>query len=296
MNTETLATDPNQKRLLTASAWLVILIVSDLPAVILSVVFDKVPGWVFLSKIVFLVLFCAVCSAPLLPYGLILLVFFTAMLIVPTWLSAPGWLVSLISDTQPFALARIGPYVGYAGITFVVIATLWALKRRRREFFLVRGELDAPIGPVRWLGIGQGESWRKFGWIFAVAAALIAPAPVVLAIRPSVDALLRVIPQLPAILLFAAANAFNEEVWFRATLLSTLPKVIGKNATLGISAVFFGLAHYLHGMPSGMVGFVLTGSFGWIAGKSMLETKGLFWAWFMHFLADIVIFIAFAAT
>jgi hypothetical protein len=33
---------------------------------------------------------------------------------------------------------------------------------------------------------------------------------------------------------------------------------------------------------------------GWLFGKSMLETKGFFWAWFLHFVSDIPV-LAFTA-
>jgi hypothetical protein len=29
---------------------------------------------------------------------------------------------------------------------------------------------------------------------------------------------------------------------------------------------------------------------GWILAKSMLETRGLAWAWFIHFVQDVAIF------
>lgn len=275
MNTVAPASSPRHKQLLAYSAWSVILVVSDLPDVISHALFGEVPGWFLWSKLGFLVVLSALCLCwrllhSLLPYVSILLAFLVAVLLVPGLLNM--------------------------GITLVVIVALWALKRRRSEFFLVMGDLGAPIGAVRWLGIGQGKSWRLFGWIFALAAAVTVPLAALLAMRPSADALVLAIPQLPVILFLAAVNAFNEEVWFRATLLSTLPQVIGKSGALAIGAVFFGLAHYLHGVPRGLVGALLTGFLGWILGKSVLETGGLFWAWFIHFLADIVIFALFAGS
>ncbi len=54
-------------------------------------------------------------------------------------------------------------------------------------------------------------------------------------------------------------------------------------------AAFFGFAHY-YGMPNGIVGVLMAGVLGWLLGKSMLETRGLFWAWFIHFCQDILIF------
>jgi hypothetical protein len=29
---------------------------------------------------------------------------------------------------------------------------------------------------------------------------------------------------------------------------------------------------------------------GWMLGKAMLETRGFFWAWFIHFWQDVAIF------
>lgn len=99
---------------------------------------------------------------------------------------------------------------------------------------------------------------------------------------------------LPAILLFSAINAFTEEIYFRLSLLSTLHDVIGRTHTLLIVVVFFGLAHYLHGSPSGIIGFLMTGFLAWLLAKSILETKGIFWAWFIHFLADVAVFAYYA--
>jgi hypothetical protein len=38
----------------------------------------------------------------------------------------------------------------------------------------------------------------------------------------------------------------------------------------------------------------MTGFLAWLLGKSVLETKGLLWAWFIHFLPDVVIFYSYA--
>lgn len=287
------------KRLLIFSTWLSILLVSDLPDIISHAVFGQIPGWLFWVKVGFLALFFGLCSLwknirSLRPFVFVMLVFFVA-LAVSNWVKTSAWWKGLISEKRvSFALAYLRPYIRDIGVTLVVIAALWIAKRRRSEFFFVKGQLDAPIEPIRWLGIGQGKSWRIFGWIFALAAALLVAVPTLLAMRPSPDVLLRAARSFPAILLFAAINAFNEEMYYRATLLSTLPQVIGKNYALLINVVFFGLAHYLYGSPAGIIGFLMTGFLAWIIGKSMLETKGLFWPWFIHFLPDLVIFYSYA--
>ena len=301
MNTHILIQNPGQKRRLVFFAWLSILLVSDLPDIICSTIFGQVPEWLFGVKVGFLFLFFGLCLVwknirPLLPYAFVMLVFFVA-LAVSEWVRTSVWWQSLISETQPsFALAYLRPYIRDIGVTLAVVGALWIVKRRRSEFFLVKGQLNAPIEPINWLGIRQGQSWRAFGWIFALVAALGVAVSTLLAMRPSPDVLLRVTPLLPAILLFATINAFNEEIYYRASLLSTLPQLIGKNHALLINVVFFGLAHYLYGSPPGVVGFLMTGFLAWLLGKSMLETKGFFWAWFIHFLPDVVIFSSYAIT
>ncbi|MFT6001338.1 MAG: hypothetical protein ACI95T_000082 [Flavobacteriales bacterium] len=32
--------------------------------------------------------------------------------------------------------------------------------------------------------------------------------------------------------------------------------------------------------------------FGWLLAKSIIETEGVFWAWLIHFLQDVIIFSA----
>jgi len=301
MNTD-ISQSSSERRWLIFSAWFSILLVSDLPNIICDAVFSQVPSWLFGAKAGFLVLFYGLCFIwknlrLLRSYAFVMVVFYAA-LAASEWVKSSAWWEGLINDEirPSFMLTYLRPYLRDIGVTLVVIAALWIVKRSRSGFFLVKGQLDAPIERVRWLGIRQGESWRTFGWIFALVAALGVAVPILLTIRPSSDIFLRVAPLLPAILVFAAINAFNEEMYFRATLLSTLPQVIGKNHALLINVAFFGLAHYLYGSPSGVVGLMMTGFLAWLLGKSMLETKGFFWAWFIHFLPDVVIFFSYAIT
>jgi hypothetical protein len=106
--------------------------------------------------------------------------------------------------------------------------------------------------------------------------------------------LAQVLPALPGILLFAAMNAFNEEMTYRAPMLAALETPVGTRQAWWMSAAFFGIAHF-YGVPYGWVGVALATFNGWLLGKAMLETRGLFWAWWMHFLQDVAIFVFLAA-
>lgn len=78
-------------------------------------------------------------------------------------------------------------------------------------------------------------------------------------------------------------------------MLATLEPIGGSKQALWMAAYFFGIAHYF-GTPGGILGGVLSIFMGWILGKAMLETRGLFWAWRIHFLSDVVIFFFLAAS
>jgi hypothetical protein len=94
---------------------------------------------------------------------------------------------------------------------------------------------------------------------------------------------------LPAVVVVAALNAFNEEVTDNASFLSVLESPVGPRQAVNMVAAYFGLAHY-YGVPYGVIGVLLATFLGWILDRSMQETRGLFWAAFIHFWQDVWIF------
>jgi len=62
--------------------------------------------------------------------------------------------------------------------------------------------------------------------------------------RPTLDAIVKVIPLMPAVLLFAMMNSFSEEISYRASELAVLKGVISNPQALLLTAVFFGIGHY----------------------------------------------------
>lgn len=282
-------------------AWGLMLLVSDLPDVLFKALVGRIPDKLFWAKVGLLAVGLAVCGLwkrlrALRPFVLVLFVLFLALGLTGMVRKMPWWNNCFGGEHVSFALGYLGIYILDGAVALAVIATLWAVKRRRSAFFLVKGDLSAPVGPVRWLGIRPGESWRTFGWIFAVVAALAVAVPTLLGVSLPFGALGRAASLLPFVLLFAAVNAFNEEVYFRASLLSTLVEVVGRGHALMIAAVFFGMAHYLYGSPPGILGFLMTAFLAWLIGKSMLETRGFLWPWFIHFLPDVVVFLFYALT
>jgi membrane protease YdiL (CAAX protease family) len=289
-----------ERKWLIFFAWFSILMVSDLPDIVCKYCSGGVPVWLFWYKTGFSSLFFVICLIfkklrLLMPYACVMLVLYIALSASDLVRTSQFWTSLMSDDAKPsFFLTYLKPFIRDTGVAAIVVSSLFLVKKRRRDFFLVTGELDAPIEPVRWLGIRQGESWRNFGWIFAIIAALIVAVPTIIGIRPPVEILKKCVPLIPAVILFASINAFNEELYFRATLLSTLPQVIGKTHALLINVAFFGLSHYLYGSPPGVTGLLMTGFLAFLLGKSMLETKGILWPWFIHFLPDVIIFFSYA--
>jgi membrane protease YdiL (CAAX protease family) len=290
---------PAAKRTLIITAWAAMLVVSDLPDMLITWLGGSIPTWIFWAKAGFLAVFLGLtllirAIRPLWQYALIFLTLFLAL-----------GLTDLVRSTAwfqgNFNYAGISFFTGYAAIfvldilvALAVLVVLWLVKRDRKTFFFVKGQMDAPVERVVWLGIKGGESWKVIGWFFAGGAALGVAIPTIFGIAPSVETLMWALPLLPAALLLAAVNAFTEEAYYRCSLLSTLYKIIGKTHTLLLTVVFFGLGHWLYGSPPGLLGFLMVGFLAWLLGKSMLETKGFLWPWIIHFIPDVVIFFSYA--
>jgi hypothetical protein len=280
-------------------AWIIMLAISLLPNVILQEFFGIFAGFYLL--VIKSGLLAALIAAGFIwpwlvrfrPFMIILLVFYLAEYALFSMGNAAWW-PAWMGGEALFAGQMFGIQIRKTVVAFAIIAMLLIMGYRRNDFYLVRGQLDAPIEPVRLLGFTRPEPWTRFGGMWAVFITLGTLTFLVIAGRPSSEALIAVIPLIPLILLLAAMNAFSEEVSFRASLLGTLREVIHPRQALWLTAVFFGLAHY-YGIPYGIIGVLMSTFLGWMLSKSMLETRGFFWAWFIHFLQDIVIFFFLAA-
>ena len=194
------------------------------------------------------------------------------------WLNHPSFNVYMLAEQSLRLL-----------VTLAIIVVLFILKKHASAFFLVKGNTSATVEPVKWMGIKQGERWNKLGPLFALIISSGTLAFLILAGRPPLNLVVQALPFLPAILIAAALNAFNEEMTYKASFLSVLEDVVGKHQSLWLMAAYFGLGHF-YGIPYGVIGVLMAGFLGWFLGKSMLETRGLWWAWFIHFWQDVLIF------
>jgi membrane protease YdiL (CAAX protease family) len=275
------------------SAWAVTLLISYLPDILWREVIQQGWAWLIWFKIG-LLLICILLTffwlgiRPLRQYFIVFLVLYLVEWLFARIASAPIW-ETYFPDGATFTNMLLGDQLLGLAVALVMVVVMLVIKRKRSEFFLVKGETNAPATPVRWLGISGPLNWTRLGWILSLAISLGTLTFLIIAGRPSLASLGNAVPLIPAILVFAAMNAFSEEMSYRAPQLATSHEVVGKNQAMLLSAAFFGIGHY-YGVPYGVVGVLMAGFLGWLLSKSMLETKGFLWPWFIHFLQDVVIF------
>ncbi|MBI3481312.1 MAG: CPBP family intramembrane metalloprotease [Nitrosomonadales bacterium] len=178
------------------------------------------------------------------------------------------------------------------GVAAIVLLGLYFVNAENFWSYLAPGNIGAPAKGVAWLGIYDHQSWVGVGVALSFFITFGTSTFVYLQFRKSGGALKHAFHYLSWILLFSCTNAFSEEVVYRLGVVVPLAGSIDTSYILLISAIAFGAPH-LRGMPNGIVGALMAGFLGWLLAKSVIETNGIFWAWFIHFLQDIPIFSAF---
>ena len=275
-------------------AWVTMLLVSILPNIIFQEIFWIEFVWLIWFKLGLLVLFTFVSMIwrsikPLRNFFIILLAIFLIEDIVSRVTVLSFWQNWFGAEDATFATSMFGTQLKRFIAALLIIIVLFFLKYSRKDLFLVKGQLDAPIRPVKWLGFPKTDPWTRFGGQFAIYISLGTLIFLMIGGRSTPAAMIRALPMLPAILIFASINAFYEELTYRSALLAPLEPALGDKHSLGITAIFFGIGHF-YGVPYGVIGVIMASFLGWIMGKAMLETRGFFWAWFIHFLQDVIIF------
>jgi hypothetical protein len=280
---------------LTVVAWTTLLAASLLPTIVARELLGLTPtlaerGSITLTVIVVALLVTSAIAPwrPLRPLLVVLLALVGAQWLVFTQLGRVPAVRTLTADPS-FGTYMLAEQALNLVVTLVVMAVLFAVHRDRHAFYLAKGDTAAPAGSIGWLGIRQGDHWNAVGRNLTIAISLGTLAFLVLSGQPSVDLAVRTLPLFPVVLLAAALNAFNEEVTYKASLLSVLVGPMGSRQALWMVAAYFGIAHF-YGIPYGLIGVALAWFLGWILAKSMLETRGLAWAWFIHFVQDVLIF------
>ena len=166
--------------------------------------------------------------------------------------------------------------------------TLIGSRITRRDLFLCLGDLAAPAQPITFLGLQKPVPWTWFGPAVILVFTLALTPFLYFSMRPDFDESDRILHAYPWILAVAALNAASEEFQFRNLILAHLRNLFPPAEAVLVSAAFFALGHY-YGHPSGTTGVAMAGFAGWIWARSMIETRGSFWAFVIHMAQDIII-------
>lgn len=272
-------------------AWLALALGSALPAIVWHrLVDDQLPVWLPGAQALVLAAWLPVIGRlnsmkPLWGFIAALAALQLGLFVVSLVLEIPRyeeWARDAPDYQEVFASAFI---LLIPGLLMLVTAAADGLGRR--ELFLRRGNVAAPS---RIPGTRRRISWRRLGPFLVAVLTVPLAVQLVSENEPDFDRVGKAVAVLPLALVFGAINALSEEVRFRCVLLARLTPVLGAEAAIWMTALSFGLAHWYGGNPSGPTGVAMTTVFGLVLAKSMIETRGLLWAWAMHGAADVVIF------
>lgn len=173
-------------------------------------------------------------------------------------------------------------------LAFVSLISSYFLNPEGVKSILSFGSISTVGEELKIFGIKKGDSWLKTGISLSIFISLATGIFMYFQLKgQEVDySLLKT--GILWIFLFSLTNSFSEEIIYRVGINGPLHNLISPKTIFLISAIIFGLAHF-RGMPSGIIGVVLAGVLGYILSKSIHETNGIFWAWFIHFLQDVII-------
>ncbi|MEW5828308.1 MAG: CPBP family intramembrane glutamic endopeptidase [Chloroflexota bacterium] len=196
---------------------------------------------------------------------------------------------TLLKNSQLDGLLKF--HLAQLALAALVLAITGLLDPANFAAFFRPGDLSAHIGQIPWLGITGNETWLEVALTLGLFITLGTSAFMFIQVKKT-GARFNFVPVLLFwSVVFSAMNAFSEEAIFRMGIVSPLYGQLSLPVIAIISGVLFGLPHYF-GQPSGPVGVLMAGFLGWLLALSLLETQGLFLAWAIHFVQDVVIFVS----
>jgi hypothetical protein len=272
-------------------AWAIVLLLT-VPEIILRAFLRVDTSWMLLGRIGLLAgSFALTFVWPLLRPLRGMLVVFLVIYVVEAWL-----FLTAIPQSQIYRdvvggdanLAFFGERLMRIGAVLVMFVVLLLMGFRRHDLYLAVGDLRATATATRLKIPHKPQPWTTFGRNYAIISVGLLLFFLIPALKPS-------LANFTVGLLFfagvcAAMNSFAEEFLYRSAVIPQVLPLFGKGATLMLVPAWFGLAHYF-GVPNGLTGVLLAGIGGWFFAKSMIETRGIAWAWFLHFLADFTVYM-----
>lgn len=276
-----------------ACAWVAILVVSDLDTIVAHLLRMSPPSSHFsIAKALILVLMALsarfLATTPFLERFIWVLVGLVLGDYAVTSIEAyVHWFQTAPHAQRMFA----GVFLSFIPATAGAL-TLFRSGLNRHDLFLTVGDLRAPtrlpfLHRTRWSVVAPAL-------LVLISATLLVQLWIVSNASHHFRSDLLLTALLPAIA-FAALNAFSEEFRFRCLLLAYGSRSMGVPQSIAATSVLFGIAHF-GGHPSGLSGVIMAAFFAWVVARSMVDTRGLGWAWSLHFVQDVIIFLMVTMT
>lgn len=270
----------------TIVLWLVVLFASDLSSIIAQSLGAQLPSWAPLARAAFLVVTALVVwRSSRIPH-LHFFILAMAAFLVGDWLQ---WQIEAI---VPWFHNVPRAYGMFARVFLTLIPallmglTVASSGLTRQDLFLVKGDLRAPntlpflrrapwsvVAPVLLALMSAGLILQL--WVVSHASGHFRP--------------MLLLAGLPFAIIFAAINSSCEEFRFRCVLLAHGARSVSMPQAIAATSLLFGLAHF-NGHPSGVSGVIMAAFLAWVVARSMVDTGGWAWAWFIHFVEDVIIF------
>lgn len=209
------------------------------------------------------------------------------------WFRSSSLLTLKVFDSDVYNL-EVSYQITVLLLAVIVIGIVYGLAGKGGLRYLNLKNRDGKIRPEPWIGIKpkETETWKHLGLNFAVIITLVTAVVIYFQVVHGEAIRLEMYPGVILILVFALMNAFSEEIIFRFSFVAVVGKYgLSPYVAQGLGAAIFGAVHYF-GHPGGIAGVIMAAFIGWFLAKSMLETKGFFWALTIHFLQDVLIFSA----
>jgi len=203
-------------------------------------------------------------------------------------LSGQSSKIGFTISNNSFINSQINYQLLLLGIALVSMISSYILNPESFKSILSIGNISAVGEELKIFGIKKGDSWLKTGLSLSIFISLATGIFMYFQLKEQAVDYSLLKTGFLWIILFALINSFAEEIIFRVGINGPLTNLLSPHKIYLISAVIFGIAHF-KGMPSGIVGGIMAGLLGYVLSKSIQETNGIFWAWLIHFLQDVII-------
>lgn len=192
-----------------------------------------------------------------------------------------------LSDNR-FVIFQINYQLLLLGFAIVSMISSYLLNPEGFKSVLSVGNISAMGEELKIFGIKKGDSWLKTGISLSIVISTVTGIFMYFQLKGQAIDYSTLKTGVLWIIFFSLTNSFSEEMIYRVGINGPLYGLLTPNIVFLISAIIFGAAHY-QGMPNGIIGVILAGLLGYVLSKSVQETNGIFWAWLIHFLQDVII-------